>query len=63
LKNGASKISGLFEMMYLSVSTALGFGDMTPATDLGRIVVGVELILGFIIFALLTSMIFRRISA
>ncbi|PZX18417.1 pentapeptide repeat protein [Palleronia aestuarii] len=53
------------EAFYFStiVVTSLGFGDITPGTDLGRIVVAFEAIVGFLTFALLVSMTFRKITS
>lgn len=63
LKAGDRAVSGFSEMAYLTLATSLGFGDLTPETLVGRGVIGLELALGFSLFALLTSMIFRRIVA
>lgn len=45
------------------VMTTLGFGDITPHTHLGRIAVGCEAISGFVLFAFLTSTLYRRLSS
>ena len=41
--------------------TTLGYGDITPTTSLGQMMAGLQSIFGFILFALLTSMLFRRL--
>lgn len=53
------------EAFYFStiVVTSLGFGDITPSTDLGRIVIACEAIVGFLTFAILVSMSFRKITS
>jgi hypothetical protein len=61
-----TKIIGSFvEALYFStvVMTTVGFGDIVPATPLGRLVVGGEAILGLFLFALLTSTIYRKLSS
>jgi len=52
------------EAFYFStiVVTSLGFGDITPTNNIGRVVVAFEAMLGFLTFATLVSMAFRRIS-
>ena len=45
------------------VMTTLGFGDVTPHTHLGRLAVGCEAISGFVLFAFLTSTLYRRLSS
>lgn len=56
--------SGLVDSFYFTsvVGTSLGFGDVVPKTDIGRIVVSLEAIAGFVVLATLVSMIFRKIS-
>lgn len=48
---------GLVRMTYLSIvtSTTLGFGDIVPVTDLGRMVVGTEAVLGLILIGLFVN--------
>jgi hypothetical protein len=41
--------------------TTIGYGDITPTTMFGRIVVAGEGIAGFVLFAILASMIYRKI--
>lgn len=57
-------VQGLYESFYFStiVVTSLGFGDITPSTDVGRVAVAIEAIIGFLTFATLVSMAFRRIT-
>jgi hypothetical protein len=45
------------------VMTTVGFGDITPTTTAGRLVVSVEAITGFVLLALLTSTLYRRFSS
>jgi hypothetical protein len=61
---GKVPVSSFSEAFYFStiVVTSLGFGDITPTKDIGRIVIAFEAILGFLTFATLVSMAFRRIS-
>lgn len=58
-------VENIVESFYFStiVVTSLGFGDITPSTDIGRIIVALEAIIGFVTFATLISMIFRRITS
>lgn len=61
---GEGITNGLVDSFYFTsvVGTSLGFGDVVPKTDIGRIVVSLEAIAGFVVLATLVSMIFRRIS-
>lgn len=45
------------------VTTTLGFGDISPSTPLGRIIVSIEAVAGFVIFALLTSTMYRKFTS
>lgn len=65
LKLGDEPIASITEAFYFStiVVTSLGFGDITPSTDLGRFVIACEAIAGFLTFALLVSMAFRKITS
>lgn len=63
LRNGERGIGTFIEASYLSIATTLGFGELSPGSAAGHIFLAIELVLGFIGFALLTSTIFRRISA
>ena len=64
LSNGSETISSLIDSFYFSATTltTLGFGDITPVTQLGRLLVATQGILGFFLFALLASMLFRKIA-
>lgn len=42
--------------------TTLGFGDIAPTTEIGRIAVSFEAMFGLILFATMASMIYRKIS-
>ena len=57
-------VEGFFDALYFSVIvvTTLGFGDITPEALTGRIVVAFEALIGFVMFAVLTSIIFKRIT-
>lgn len=61
---GNEPVKSIPESFYFStiVVTTLGFGDITPRTDLGRIVVSLQALLGFATFAVLVSMAFRRMT-
>jgi len=61
---GEHPISTWSEAFYFtSVSlTTLGFGDITPTTTLGRVAASIQCIIGFFLFALLASMLFRRVT-
>jgi Ion channel/Pentapeptide repeats (9 copies) len=62
LHEGTKIVGGFVEAFYFStvVMTTVGFGDVVPATRLGRLVISGEAILGFSLFALLTSTMYRR---
>ena len=45
------------------VMTTVGFGDITPTTTVGRLVVSAEAIAGFVLLAMLTSTLYRRFSS
>ena len=57
-------ISSVADAIYFSVIvvTTLGFGDITPATQIGKIFIAFESLIGFVMFAVLTSIIFKRIA-
>ncbi len=42
--------------------TTLGYGDITPTTELGRWIASFQSIVGISLFALLASMLFRRVA-
>lgn len=55
--------NGLFDSFYFSVVTftTLGFGDITPLTFCGKLLVISEVVLGYIMLGLLVAIISRRI--
>ena len=57
-------ITSFWEALYFTTIsvTTLGYGDITPTTVMGRMVATVQSIAGFCLFAILASMLFRRIS-
>lgn len=65
LEADGKRIESPSEAIYFTVITltTLGYGDITPATSCGRLVIAFEALLGFCLLAVLTSMIYRRISA
>lgn len=64
LANSGAPISDLTESFYFtSVSlTTLGYGDIVPTTKVGRIFAAIQGVMGFFMFALLASMLFRRVA-
>ena len=57
-------IASYWEALYFTTIsvTTLGYGDITPTTLLGRLAATVQSVVGFCLFAVLASMLFRRIS-
>ena len=57
-------IDSFVEAVYFSVIviTSLGFGDITPTTPLGQVIVSLEAVGGFFMFAVLASMLYRRFA-
>ena len=57
-------ISTSIEALYFTTIslTTLGYGDIVPTTSFGRLVAAFQSIIGFFLFALLASMLFRKIS-
>jgi hypothetical protein len=41
--------------------TTVGYGDITPTTEIGRVAVALEAFVGFVLLATLASMIYRKI--
>ena len=64
LSEGEGRISSFIDSFYFSTITltTLGFGDITPVTQLGRLFVATQGIFGFFLFALLASMLFRKMA-
>lgn len=61
-RNGVP-LSSMWESFYFTTIslTTLGYGDVIPSTTLGLVVAAIQSIIGFFLFALLASMLFRRI--
>ncbi len=57
-------IASSIDALYFTVIslTTLGYGDITPTTECGKLIASFQSALGFLLFATLASMIFRRIS-
>jgi Ion channel len=51
------------DSLYFTVITltTIGYGDITPTTTLGKLIVSGEGITGFVLFATLASMVYRKI--
>lgn len=64
LEMGGECVRTFGEVLYFTiiVVTSVGFGDITPTSSIGQFVVALEAVGGFITFALLVSMIFKRIT-
>ena len=63
LKSAQGAMTSYVEALYFTVIslTTLGYGDFTPGTDVGQLWASFQSVIGFVLFALLTSMIFRRL--
>lgn len=62
--NGAKMQTIIDAFYFTSVTlTTLGYGDISPSTEIGRIVIGFEALLGFVLLATLASTIFRKFSS
>lgn len=57
-------INSLYQAFYYSTIslTTLGYGDITPTTDIGRVFAAVQSVVGFSLFAIFASMLFRRVA-
>ena len=64
LMQGDVPMVGFLDALYFTAIslTTLGYGDIVPTTDCGKAVAAVQSVTGFILFALLASMLFRRVS-
>jgi hypothetical protein len=58
-------ISSFGDAFYVTtvIMTTLGFGDITPLTLAGRLAVSCEALVGFMLFAFLTSTLYRKLSS
>jgi voltage-gated potassium channel Kch len=65
LDGAESRVQTLWDAFYFTAITlkTLGYGDITPTTEVGRIVVGLEAVLGFVLLATLASTVFRKFSS
>ncbi|CAN7423635.1 ion channel [Mesorhizobium caraganae] len=65
LSAGTANIQSFVDSFYFTAVTltTLGYGDITPSTELGRVVVGFEALLGFVLFATFASTVFRKFSS
>ena len=64
LMQGSEIVSSYMESFYFTIIslTTVGYGDITPTTQWGRIFASFQSIIGFCLFAMLASMLFRRMS-
>jgi len=62
LKREGDLIEGYWDALYFTIIslTTLGYGDITPTTAAGQLWASFQSIIGFILFAILASMLFRR---
>ncbi|MES0064225.1 ion channel [Mesorhizobium sp. M0074] len=64
LKFGDIQVERFSDALYFTIITltTLGYGDITPKTEIGRLAVAGYAILGFALFAILASMITRKVA-
>ena len=57
-------ITNCIEAVYFTTIslTSLGYGDIVPTTSYGRLFASVQSVFGFFLFAVLASMLFRKVS-
>lgn len=62
LQRGGVSIEGYWDALYFTIIslTTLGYGDITPTSNAGQILASFQSVVGFILFATLASMLFRR---
>lgn len=62
LERAGSPTIGYSDTLYFTIIslTTLGYGDITPSTTAGQLWASIQSIVGFILFAMLASMLFRR---
>ena len=62
LEREGDPIGGYWDALYFTIIslTTLGYGDITPSTTAGQLWASFQSIVGFILFATLASMLFRR---
>ena len=60
---GTTSASGVFDNLYFSVVTftTLGYGDIVPVSALGRVLVIIEVMVGYMMLGLLVGIISRRV--
>ena len=64
LARGDIPITNFMDAFYFTTVslTTLGYGDLVPTTYLGQLFAAFQSVMGFFLFALLASMLFRRVS-
>ena len=60
---GLVEVSNVLDALYFSVVTftTLGFGDITPISHIGKVLVMLEVILGYLMGGLLIAILIRRL--